>query len=80
MAGSFQKIHLLQRRGIKGKKTPLDAFYYMWRILLLPLFVAMLVTVSALLNKRKERRAFHKMQKLFEEELSSNPRVSKNNP
>lgn len=52
----------------------------MWRILLLPLLVALLVTTSALLNKRKEKRAFQRMQKLFEEELSSNPRASKDNP
>ena len=51
----------------------------MWRILLLPLVVALLVTTSALLNKRKEKRAFQRMQKLFEDELSRNPRVSKDN-
>lgn len=52
----------------------------MWRILLLPLFAALLVTTSALLNKRREKRAFQQMQKLFEKELSSNPRVTKDNP
>jgi hypothetical protein len=51
----------------------------MWRILLLPLLVALLVTALALLNKRKEKRAFQRMQKLFEDELSSNPRVSRDN-
>ncbi len=49
----------------------------MWRILLLPLFVALLVTAAALLNKRREKKAFQRMQKLFEDELSRNPRVSK---
>jgi hypothetical protein len=51
----------------------------MWHIFLLPLLVALLITTSSLLNKRKEKRAFQRMQKLFEDELSRNPRVSKDN-
>jgi hypothetical protein len=79
VAGNCRRIYLFKRRGINGKKTPLDAFYYMWHIFLLPLLVALLITTSSLLNKRKEKRAFQRMQKLFEDELASNPRVSKDN-
>jgi hypothetical protein len=39
----------------------------------------MLVMAVALLNKRKEKIAFQRMQKLFEDELSRNPRVFKDN-
>jgi hypothetical protein len=52
----------------------------MWQILLLPLVIALVVTTSTLLNKRKEKKAFQRMQKLFEDELSRNPRVYKENP
>jgi hypothetical protein len=79
-AGNAARFTYRNAGALTVKKTPLDAFYYMWRILLLPLFVALLVTTSVLLNRRKEKRAFQRMQKLFEDELSRNPRVSKDNP
>ncbi len=77
--GRCPGTYLLKRKGINGKKVTFRRFYYMWRILLLPLLVALLVTAAALLNKRKEKRAFQRMQKLFEDELSRNPRISKDN-
>ncbi len=49
----------------------------MWRIIFIPLFVALLMLIVALVNKRKEKKSFQNLQKLFEDELSRNPRVSK---
>jgi hypothetical protein len=48
----------------------------MWRIVFIPLFVILLLLVINYLNKRREKRGIQKMQKLFEDELSRNPRLT----
>lgn len=50
----------------------------MWRIIFIPLFLILLMVSIHYLNRRKERKDMRKMQKLFEDELSRNPRVTEN--
>jgi uncharacterized protein YneF (UPF0154 family) len=50
----------------------------MWRIVFIPLLLILLLVITTYLNRRKEKKDFRQMQKLFEDELARNPRITEN--
>ncbi len=48
----------------------------MWRIVFIPLLLTLLLVITTYMSRRKEERDFRQMQKLFEDELARNPRIT----